>query len=129
MTNASTFGHARLPTALEKILRDRGLSKPDGGPLYSYRFTADEITALKEPLAYVLARVGPTCLDTKWCSQAFVAIASTWFRTWRGEGAWGYAPLCAELGLQYRQEHWHSVTAGIREGLRGWGRRVRRQRT
>ena len=39
---------------------------------------------------------------------------------WRGEGLWGYAPLCAELGLQDRPDHWHSVTAGIREGLRGW---------
>ena len=102
------------------------MSEPHGGPLYTYRFTADEITALKAPLTQVLARAGITCLDTPWCSRAFVAIASNWFRTWRGEGVWGYASLGAELGLQYRQGHWHSVTAGIREGLRGWGRRVRR---
>jgi hypothetical protein len=118
--------HARLPVVLDKMLRDRGLTAPDGGPLYAYRFTADEIAALKEPLTQVLTWAGSTCLDTTWCSRAFVAIASNWFCTWQGEGAWGYAPFCAELGLQYRQDHWQSVTAGIREGLRGWGRRVRR---
>lgn len=54
------------------------------------------------------------------------AFACNWFRSWRGEGAWGYAPLCAELGFQYRQEDWHHITSGIREGLLGWARRVRR---
>jgi hypothetical protein len=43
--------------------------------------------------------------------------------SWRGEGAWGYAPFCTESGLQYGQEHWHSVTAGVRECLGRWGRR------
>jgi hypothetical protein len=69
---------------------------------------------------------GPTCLDARWCARAFVVIASNWLCHWRGEGVWGYAPLCAELGLQYRQDYWQAVTAGIREGLQGWGRRVRR---
>src|SRR5437016_8161481 len=41
-------------------------------------------------------------------------------------GSLGIRPLCAELGSRYRQEDWHYVTSGIREGLRGWGRRVRR---
>lgn len=126
MVSSGASVHARLPAALEKILRDRGLSEPSGGPLYAYRFTAEEIAALKQPLTQVLARIGPTCLDTTWCSRAFVAIACNWFCSWRGEGAWGYAPLCAELGLQYCQDHWKDVTNGIREGLRGWGRRVRR---
>lgn len=126
MASPGASAHARLPAALQKILRDRRLSAPNGSPLYAYRLTADEIASLKEPLTQVLAWAGSTCLDTRWCSQAFVAIASNWFHTWRGEGVWGYAPLCADLGLQYRQDHWHSVTAAIREGLRGWGRRVRR---
>jgi hypothetical protein len=118
--------HARLGGALEKILRDRGLSEPHGGPLYTYRFTADEIATLKQTLSQVLAWAGPTCLDTQWCARAFVVIASDWLCHWHGEGPWGYAPLCADLGLQYRQDHWQAVTAGIRDGLRGWGRRVRR---
>ena len=126
MLNSGAPVHARLPVALDKILRDRGLTAPSGGPLYAYRFTAGEIAALKEPLTQALAFAGSTCLDTNWCSRAFVAIACHWFRSWRGEGAWGYAPLCAELGLHYRQDDWHNVTSGIREGLRGWGRRVRR---
>jgi hypothetical protein len=127
VANSGGSVHARLPVALEKILRDRGLSTPTGGPLYAYRFTADEIAALKQPLTQALASAGSTCLDAAWCSRAFVAIACNWFCTWRGDGVWGYAPLCAELGLQYRQEdHWYHVTSGIREGLRGWGRAVRR---
>jgi hypothetical protein len=127
VANSGGSIHARLPAALETILRDRGLSAPTGGPLYAYRFTADEIAALKQPLTQALASAGSTCLDAAWCSRAFVAIACNWFRTWRGEGVWGYAPLCAELGLRYRQQdHWHDVTSGIREGLRGWNRRVRR---
>jgi hypothetical protein len=121
VANASGFIHLRLPIVLEKILSDRGVSAPHGGPLYTYRFTAGEIAALKAPLTQMLARAGFTCLDAPWYSEAFAAIASNW-----GEGVWGYASLGAELGLQYRQGHWHSVTAGIREGLRGWGRRVRR---
>jgi hypothetical protein len=128
VANSVASFHARLPVVLEKILRDRGLSAPNGKPLYTYRFTADEIAVLKQTLAQVLARAGSACLDTPWCSRAFVAIASNWFCTWRGEGVWGYAPLCAELGLQYRQQdHWHHVTSGVREGLRGWSRRVRRK--
>jgi hypothetical protein len=126
MNNAGASVHARLPAALEKILRDRGFSEPHGGPLYTYRFTPDEIAALKQTLTQVLARAGPICLDTRWCARAFVVIASNWFCHWRGEGVWGYAPFCADLGLQYRQDHWQVVTAGIREGLQGWGRRVRR---
>ncbi len=126
MLNSGAPVHARLPVALDKILRDRGLTAPNGGPLYAYRFTTDEIAALRESLTQALAFAGSTCLDTNWCSRAFVAIACHWFRSWRGEGAWGYAPLCAELGLHYRQDDWHNVTSGIREGLRGWGRRVRR---
>jgi hypothetical protein len=110
---------------LEKLLSDRGVSAPHGGPLYTYRFTADEIAALKATFQ-VLAQAGVTCLDILRCSRAFVAVASNRFRTWKGEGVWRYAPLCAELGLQYREDDWHSVTAGIREVLRGWGRWVRR---
>ena len=126
MINSGGSVHARLPLALDNILRDRGISAPDGRPIYAYRLTADEIAALKEPLSKVLAWAGTNCLDTPWCSRAFVAIACNWFSSWRGEGAWGYAPVCAELGLRYQQEDWHHVTSGIREGLRGWGRRVRR---
>ena len=125
MANSGGSVHARLPLALDKILRDRGLAAPNGGPLYAYRFTADEIAALKQPLTQTLALAGTSCLDTPWCSRAFVAIACNWFCSWRGEGAWGYAPLCAELGLHYQQDHWHDVTSSIREGLRGWGRCVR----
>jgi hypothetical protein len=126
VNNSGASAHSGLPAALEKILRDRGLSAPHGRPLYSYRFTPDEIAVLKQRLTQVLAWAGPTCLDTRWCAQAFVVIASSWLCGWRGEGVWGYAPLCAELGLKYHQDHWQAVTAGIREGLRGWGRRVRR---
>ena len=127
MANAGASVHARLSVVLEKILRDRGLSTPNGHALFAYRLTADEIAALKQPLSQVLAWMGSSCLETPWCSRAFVAIACNWFCSWRGEGVWGYAPLCAELGLQYRQQdHWNHVTSGIREGLRGWGRRVRR---
>jgi hypothetical protein len=127
VASSGTSVHARLPAALQKILHDRGLAEPSGRPLYSYRFTAAEIAALKEPLAQVLTWAGPTCLDTPWCAQAFVAIACHWFCSWRGEGAWGYAPLCAELGLRYsQQDHWQAVASAIRTGLNGWGRRVRR---
>ena len=68
VASASGSIHLRLPIVLEKILCDRGVSAPHGGPLYTYRFTADEITALKAPLTQVLARAGITCLDTPWCS-------------------------------------------------------------
>ena len=120
MVSSGTSIHAPLPAALRQILRDRGLAEPNGRPLCAYRFTAKEIATLKEPLTQILARAGPTCLDTPWCARAFVAIACHWFCSWRGEGAWGYARLCAELGLQYSQDHWLSVTSGIRAGLQGW---------
>ncbi len=94
MNATGTSVHARLPAALEKILRDRGLSEPHGGPLYTYRFTPDEIAVLKQRLIELLARVGATCLDTRWCAQAFVVIASNWFCHWRGEGVWA-TRLCA----------------------------------
>src|SRR5690349_7176069 len=110
MASSNGSAHSRLPLALDKILRDRGLSGPDGRPLYAYRLTPDEVEALKEPLRHALDRLGISCLGARWCSRAFVAIACNWFRTWRGEGAWGYAPLCAELGLRYRQEDWQHVT-------------------
>ncbi len=120
--------HSQLSTALEKMLRDRGMSEPDGRPLYTYRFSFDEIVALKQRLTQVLAWAGPSCLDTRWCARAFVVIASHWLCHWRGEGVWAYAPLCAELGFQYHQDHWRAVKAGIREGLKGWCRPVRRNK-
>ena len=79
MINSGGSVHARLPLALDNILRDRGISAPDGRPIYAYRLTADEIAALKEPLSKVLAWAGTNCLDTPWCSRAFVAIACNWF--------------------------------------------------
>lgn len=126
MINSGASAHARLPAALEKILRDRGLSEPSGQPLYAYRLTPDEIAALKQALTRTLASRGSTCLDTQWCSRAFVAIACNWLCSWRGDGVWGYAPLCNELGFQYRQDIWHDVMSAIRQGLIGWRRPVRR---
>lgn len=125
MLNSAGSASARLPAALETILRVRGLTAPDGRPLYAYKLTPTEIAGLKEPLAYVFSRVGGSCLDTKWCSRAFVAIACDWIRRWKEGGAWGYAPLCAELGARYGHDlHWQEVSSAIREGLSGWGRSV-----
>lgn len=125
MITSGASVQAGLPAALEKILGDRGLSKPSGQPLYAYRLSPDEIATLKEPLIETLSSRGSSCLDTKWCSQAFVAIACNWLCRWRGDGVWGYAPLCSELGFQYRQDIWYDVTSAIREGLIGWGRPLR----
>jgi hypothetical protein len=84
VNRAGNSVHARLPAALEKILRDCGLSKPHGGPLYSYRFTPDEIAALKPTLTQLIARIDPTCLDTPWCARPFARNRVRRF----GSGLW-----------------------------------------
>ena len=94
MVSSGTSIHAPLPAALRQILRDRGLAEPNGRPLYAYRFTAKEIATLKEPLTQILARAGPTCLDTPWCARAFVAIACHWFLQLAGRGRMG---VCTAL--------------------------------
>jgi hypothetical protein len=67
--------YARVALGLENILRARGLTAPDGRPLYSYKLTSSEIAALRKALTEVFAQRGSPCLDSKWCSYAFVAVA------------------------------------------------------
>jgi hypothetical protein len=117
--------YVRIAVTLENILRARGLKAPDGRPLYAYKLTASEIAALRKALAEVFVQRGSACLDSKWCSYAFVAIACDWIRGWKESGAWSYAPLCEEFGAHYGKDvHWHEVSSAISEGLSGWQRRV-----
>ena len=111
MANSAGSVHARLPAALDKILRDRGLSAPDGGPLYAYRFTADEIAALKEPLTQVLAWAG-TAVSTRHGALGHLSLSPAIGLAAGEARESGVMPRSApELGLQYHQEHWHYVTS------------------
>jgi hypothetical protein len=80
-SGAST--RARLPVALDNILRARELSAPDRPPFTCTSSPQKKYRLLKESLIKVLAWAGSTYLDTCWCSPAFVSIASNWFP--RGE--------------------------------------------
>lgn len=105
------------------LLAKRG-GRPDGRPLYQYRFSRDEFEGMKTGLR----SGGIEGLRRDTGAAIFVAYAAEWFRRDRDGGSWDWKRPLAEIGIRYGQDDWRAVlTYGeladiVDRGLRWWRR-------
>lgn len=107
-----------------RLLAHRGLSAPDGGPLYAYRFTRTEY----EAIAAQLRACGARGLADREGAALFVAFAAEWFRRDRVGGYWDWIRPLAAVGIRYHSQDpngdltYPQVRDAIEVGLAAWGR-------
>jgi hypothetical protein len=89
----------------EALLASRKLPKPDGRPLYEYRFTRQEF----DNLAAVLRSTRGGFLDDRWGRALFVAFTAEWYRREREGGHWDWVHPLKALGV-----HYHSTEPSAR---------------
>lgn len=82
---------------LEKFLYSRGLSKPDGRPLYEYQTTHEEYLSLEKNLNYFSSE-GDINNNIEF-SACFVLFCAEWYRReYRTEDGWSWDPIWKKLG-------------------------------
>ena len=107
---------ASLPLApwLTSFLEARGLTKPDGRPLFAYKATADEYRQLVELLSH-MPFVGP---HSARYFQAWLLFAAEWWKREYAGGAWRWAPVFETLNRPV-PEH-AQVQFAVIEGRKTW---------
>lgn len=108
---------------LETLLSPRGLQRPDGRPLYRYRFTREEY----EALGAFLRRQCVGALLTSHGSALVVANVAEWFRRDRGGGYWDWMRPLRSIGLHYGEGYGSPIQYGdiisiVSRGFAIWGR-------
>lgn len=114
----------------ERFFAARGLSRPDGRPLYQYRITPDEVAELERVLDWELRQkqFGQGRI-TRDAAMAFCLWASEWWYQNYTGGPWKWEPVLdalripefAPAGGQY-----HLLRKLVTTGLRAWRRRIYR---
>jgi hypothetical protein len=108
---------------LETLLRPRGLSAPDGRPLYRYRFTRAEYDALGR----FLRQKSLAELRTAAGAALVVAHSAEWFRRDRAGGHWDWKRPLGSIGVRYG-DGWRStvqysdVVEIVSRGFAAWRR-------
>ena len=77
---------------IASFLESRGLSEPDGRPLYAYRCTAEEFDRLRDVLHGTEAPAGAHHF------RAFVLYAAQWWQRQYDGGRWAWEPLLDSIG-------------------------------
>ncbi len=108
---------------LEALLAPRGLQRPDGRPLYRYRFTREEY----EALSAVLRGQSVGALLTSHGAALVVANVAEWFRRDRGGGYWDWKRPLRSIGLHYGEGYgspiqYGDIVAIVSRGFAIWGR-------
>lgn len=102
--------------------------RPDGRPVYAYRFTRDEF----DRTADALRATAPGFLQDRHGAALFVAYTSEWYRRVREGGHWDWIHPLGSLGVRYHssdpgaQVGYSTVREAALEGLRMWGRSPKR---
>lgn len=115
--------------AYEALLRARGLARPDGRPLYAYRFSRSEYDSLRE----VLRIRGRPSLGDPYGAALFVAFTAEWYRREREGGHWDWIRPLAAIRIRYRQGDGRSdvdygdIKEAAETGLRYWARAQRKE--
>ncbi|MBY6093963.1 STY4851/ECs_5259 family protein [Ferrimonas balearica] len=112
---------------LKHILSNRGLSKPDATPLYSYKLTQEEFNELRQSLAASCRSNGIHTYVNKapreWAA-CFVLYAAEWWRTSFQGGCWEWEPILASLGINLAAITPSQRSDIVVKGLVFWGRKV-----
>src|SRR3954447_13859907 len=88
---------SRLLSTIGTLLGVRDLRRPDGRPLYAYRFSRDEY----EEVGHLLKSLGSFIFEHDTASALLVAYVAEWFRRDRHGGHWDWIRPLAQLGIRY----------------------------
>ncbi len=117
-------------TFIRNFLTTRGLSKPNGRPLYRYRIKPEEFEELGAILPHELRRpqFGARRIGPKG-AMAFCLWASEWWHRNYEAGAWKWMPLLTALetpALAPGGSRYAELQDLVARGLRAWGRTIYR---
>ena len=94
--------------ALLALMWNRG-QKPDGRPLFKYRFNETEFDRCQQ----IFRAGGTRTLSTPSGQALFLIFLAEWFRRKRSAGAWGWEQPLADAGLHYDAHGYGSGTHQI----------------
>lgn len=87
---------------LTRFLSARGLTEPDGRPLYAYRCTSDELDEFVDQLrADVEAGARPGQTD-RGVEAVFCMVGAEWWRRQHDGGSWKWEGILAQIGWEGR---------------------------
>jgi hypothetical protein len=103
----------------------RGLKRPNGEMLFSYRATKAEYLSLRAVLAHKLDSLNgqPWTFDSTAESACFVLYASEWWRREYAGGPWRWTHILASIWPVYNLDVFER-THSVERGLKAWGHRV-----
>lgn len=110
-----------LRDGIALLLAPRGLVRPDGRPLYAYRFEKTEI----DRTGALLRDHGPSVLHDRNGAALIIAYIAEWFRRERSGGHWDWIRPLRTLGFEYgahARVQYKDVEAFMSLGLRVWRR-------
>lgn len=112
---------SELRAGFQSLLGSRGLSQPDGRPLYAYRFARTDY----EIIGDILRRSEPSAIQDRHGAALVVAHIAEWFRRERGGGHWDWIRPLHSLGFNYGTHapiRYPDVEEMVHLGLRMWRR-------
>ncbi len=109
---------------IRRFLSKRGLSRPNGEMLFSYRATKQEYFELRSLLAAELERLASSPWTFRSAPECacFVLYASEWWRREYNGGPWRWTHILQSLGQPFSLDVLER-TAAVERGLRAWGHR------
>jgi len=103
------------------LLEDRGLSTPDGSPLYQYRVSGSEYTDLKTLLADILTRIPLNKLHiSPNVGSLFVLYAAEWWRREFDGSSWSWEPILSSLDCDSQEWPQNLRSDCVTKGLKSW---------
>lgn len=118
------LGH--ISTFRYDVLKSRGLEKPTGLPLYTYRITAAEFESLECGLCEYLVhqqsfeRLGEIARNRSWFPSLFVLYASEWWRREYDGSGWAWDPILERLRVNAHGWNPSQRSACVEQGLKDW---------
>lgn len=118
-----------LRDRLQQLLQERGLSRPDGRPLYEYRSTETELREIHLAFDSELRPAVERRRALPWVAQGFCLWTAEWWRTHHEQGPWCWADVLRAAGcedLDTGQPGYGFLCELVAQGIAAWGREVLR---
>ncbi len=110
---------------LRAFWSERGLTRPNGDMLFSYRVKKSEYQSLRGVLACKFERLNgqPWTFDSAAESACFVLYAAEWWRREYAGGPWRWTHILKSIWPVFSLDPFVR-THGVERGLRAWGQRA-----
>lgn len=110
---------------LNAFWEERGLTRPNGEMLFSYRVKKPEYLQLRSLLALKLERLNgqPWAFESMSESACFVLYSAEWWRREYAGGPWRWTHILESIWPVFSLDPIER-TYGVERGLKGWGLRV-----